>query len=220
MQLSDMRTRLRKTIGNPDTTDVPDADLNELINLAYRDIAGRYRFHTVRKLCQFTTVDGTERYGLPTDCEVVLRVRDVTNGTKLRKRGDRFAAVQEASDDEVTGKPTDYVRQRDWILLDPTPDDAYVMELYYKAGITDLDADTDEPILPEAWHEGILKLARHKFYDDSGDIPKATYALANYDSWLSTKPIEFDEEKKDIDQGVEIPTLKNAARATVSFDEE
>ena len=220
MELSDMRDKLRKRIGNPDTTDVPDDDLTELINLAYRDIAGRYRFHTVRKLCQFSTVSGTARYGLPADCEAVFRVRDVTNGTKLQKRGDRFAATQEASDDEITGKPTDYVRQRDWILLDPTPDDVYVMELYYKAGITDLSLDTDEPIIPEAWTEGILKLARHKFYDNAGDIPKATYALANYNSWLSTKPIELDEEKRDIDHGVEIPTLKNASRARMSFDEE
>lgn len=220
MQLSDMRTRLRRMVGSPSTTDASNDDLDEFINSAYRDIAGRYRFHRVRKLCQFNTVDGTERYGLPTDCEAVFRVRDVTNGTKLRKRGDRFAATLEASADEVEGKPTDYVVQKDWLLFHPTPDDEYVIEVFYKAGITDLDADTDEPVLPESWAEGILKLARHKFYDDRGDIPKATYTLANYNSWLSTKTIEVDEEKRDIDQGVEIPTLKNASRAGVSFDEE
>lgn len=220
MELSTMRTRLRRAVGSPSTTDAADADLDEFINSAYRDIAGRFRFHRVRKLCQFNTVDGTERYGLPTDCEAVFRVRDVTNGVKIKKRGDRFAATLEGSDDEVSGKPTDYVVQKDWLLLHPTPDDVYVIEVFYKAGITDLSADADEPILPEGWHDGIIKLARHKFYDDRGDIPKATYALANYNSWLSTKTIEVDEEKRDIDSGVEIPTLQTAARSVVSFDEE
>lgn len=218
MDLVTIRTRLRRQCGSPDTTDVPEADLTEFINSAYRDISSRYRFHTVRKICQFSTVAGDKMYGLPTDCEAVLRVRDVTSGKKLAKRGDRFVAEQEASDVDVEGAPTDYVRQKDWIWLDPTPDTVYVIEVFYKAGITDLSADADEPIIPVSWHEGILKLARHKFYDDKGDIPKAKYALENYNSWLSTKTIELDEEKSDIDRGVVIPTLQRTARK--SFDEE
>lgn len=207
MNLLAMTTRLRRMVGSPDEVDAPNADLVEFLNEAYRDIAASYRFHSIRKLCQFSTIIGTARYGLPAGCEAVLRVRDDTNGCKITKAGDRRAATIEASTSAITGKPLYYVRQRDWLLLDPVPDGVYVMEVFYKAGIVSMVADQDVPVLPDAWHTGIVRLARHKFYDDRGNLPKATYTLAAYNSWLSTKTVEVDEEAVDIDSGVELPTL-------------
>lgn len=220
MNLLEMRTKLRKRVGNPDTTDVPNTDLDENINSAYRDIASRFRFHKVRKLCVFDTIIGTKRYGLPTDTEALLRVRNNTRGTKITKEDDSFTARQEGDANEVQGTPLTYARQRDWILLDPTPDAVETIEIYYKAGIADLDSDGLVPILPASWHEGIVKLARHYFYDEKGDAPKAQYALATYTSWLSTKTVEFDEEKSDYDKGVRVVSLERPVRARVSFDEE
>lgn len=212
MNLLEIRTRLRRRVGSPDATDVTDASLNEFINTAYRDIASRFRFHKVRKLCTFDTIASTSRYGLPTDCEVVLRLRDQTTGMKLRKEDDSFEAGLEGVADTVEGVPASYLRQRDWVKISPVPDGVYTIEVFYKAGITDLVNDTDSPVIPASWHEGIVKLARHGFYDDAGDVPKAQYALQNYASWLSTKSIEVDEEKVDMDKGVRIPSLSRPYR--------
>ena len=220
MNLLQMRTKLRKRVGNPDTTDAPEVDLTENINSAYRDISSRFRFHKVRKLCVFSTIIGTRRYGLPTDCEALLRVRNNTQGTKITKEDDSYTARQESDINEVQGTPLTYARQLDWILLDPTPDAVETIELYYKSGITDLSSDGSIPLLPIAWHEGIIKLARHYFYDEKGDATKAQYALTTYQSWLDTKTVEFDEEKLDYDKGARVVSLERPARARVSFDEE
>lgn len=223
MDLTTMRTRLRARIGNPDTTDVPDATLTRIINSAYTDIADRFRFHSARKLCTFPTVADTQDYGLPTDLIEIMKVRDQTNGWQLSK-ADYLdeAAKEERSDSVITERPRFYIRYRNFIRLEPTPDGVYTIELFYRAGITELSADGDTPILPSAWHEGIIKLARHYFYDEVGDIPKAQYALSIYNSWLSTKPNEVDEEKKDLDKGVRIPTLATGRKgfSQETFDRE
>lgn len=218
MQLSVLRTKLRSRIGNPDTTDVPDVDLTAHINSAYRDIADRFRFHAVRKICTFPTVSGTKDYGLPADLSVILNARDETSGSKLSKTDYSDDAWQESENDDVDGIPESYIRMRNFIRIEPTPDGVYTIRLFYKAGVVDLAADADAPILPDSWHEGILKLARYYFYDSKPDAPKAQYALANYNSWVSTKPVEVDEEKKDLDKGVRIPTLQKAR--ALDFDRE
>lgn len=223
MDLSTMRTRLRARIGNPDTTDVPDADLTRIVNSAYGDIADRFRFHMVRKICTWDTVSGTQDYGLPTDLLEIIKVRNQTEGWQIKK-GDYVDAADkwERSDSVIESRPTHYIRYRNFMRLEPTPDGVYTIELFYKAGVVNLVDNADEPILPSTWHEGIIKLARHYFYDEKGDIPKAQYALAIYNSWLSTKPNEVDEEKKDLDKGVRIPTLASGRRgfSQEAFDRE
>jgi hypothetical protein len=218
MDLATLRSRLRKRIGNPDTSDVTDADLTDIINQAYKDIADRFRFHQVRRLCSFDTVSGSKNYELPSALVSIINVRDRTSGDKLTKTDLRDDASQESEDDDDQGQPLYYIRLRNFIRLEPTPDGVYKIEIFYKAGITDLSADGDSPILPDPWHEGILKLARHYYYDQKPDVAKAQYALQMYQSWVSTKPVEVDEEKKDLDKGVVIPTLQ---RATIlDFDRE
>lgn len=216
MQLSDMRTKLRKRIGNPSTTDVADTTLNEHLNTAYGEIANEFRFRKVRKLCTFDTVADQAEYGLPSDCLAVLRVRDTTNELRLEKLDDRRFA--ELTDTDETGEPTGYVRFRDWITLVPTPDDAYTIQLHYKADVTDLSADADEPVLPSVWHRGIVMLAAFYYYDEEGDVPKAQSAYNVYELWASKKPVEVDEEKTDFDSGVTIPSLGTTPKA-LDFNE-
>lgn len=218
MDLVTLRTRLRARVGNPDVADVPDATLTEHINSAYRDIANRFRFHAARKICTFPTVTGTKDYGLPADCDVIFNIRDLTNGVKLTKADYSDDAMQESTANDVRAKPLTYIRMRNFIRLEETPNGVYTIRIFYKAGIVDLVANGDTPILPVAWHEGILKLARHYFYDSKPDIPKAQYALSVYNSWLSTKPVEVDEEKRDLDKGVRLPTLQRARER--DFDRE
>lgn len=211
MDLHGMRDKLRIRIGNPTTTDVSDLRLSDVINRAYDDIAARYKFHRVRKICLFDTVVGQARYGIPADCFAVLRVRDNTNGKRLDKIGDtKFSDRTDTVALTTNGRPRRYIRQRDWITLDPPPDDVYQIELFYKSKPADLVADSDTPVIPEQWHEGIIRLARFYYWDDIGDLPKAESASGIFDKWVAEMPTEFDDEAQAIDTGVGIPTLEQS----------
>lgn len=217
MRLVDMRTVLRSRIGNPTEVDVPGSVLNQELNAAYLDIIDRYRFHKARKRCQFFTVVGQSRYDLPNDILAVLRVSDETNFRKLVKRGDR--QLKSLDNYTTQGKPENYVRYRDWIELYPIPDGVYLMEVFYKFAHGALVQDEDQPSLPLVWHEGILMLAKHKYYINiANDQPKAVLAYEAWKLWVSDKPTEIDEETVDIDSGVEIVPLSTPTTERLDFN--
>lgn len=221
MQLSVMRDQLRLKIGKPTIGDVPDADLTTHINSAYIDIADKYRFHKARKRCTFPTVIGTARYGLPTDCLAVYGLRNVTNGGKLYKFGDGELGERLPGDAaQTTAAPSRYVTFRAYIELDPIPNAIYTLELFYKAGLVNLVLDADLPLIPLPWHTGIVLLARWYYYDgQKHDLPKAQYAWNSWKAWISNKPNEIDEEKRDIDSGVRVPTLTRGISSRLNWDQ-
>ena len=221
MTLAELYTKLRKMIGNPDTTEVPNSLLTEHINDAYREIATKYHHHKSRKLCSFPTVADTSKYGLPADCGAVLGVQDQTNNKKLVKAGPRQYLTWDVADVE-SGAPTQYARLRGFIQLATDdggpPDDAYTIMLYYSETITSLSAASDEPVLPVTWDRGILLLARHLYYDEVENAPKALYSYQMFEAWVQNKATDIEEETFDLDSGVELPTLPDSS-TRYDFDE-
>jgi len=207
MNLGQMRTKLRRRIGNPVDPNVTDDLLNEMINQGYRDVADRFRFHKNRKLCTFLTVAGQSNYGLPTELLSIIKMRDMSNGGRIMKSDARQDSEREVDTTDNEGKPKHYTRYKSWVMLRPTPDDEYTIEVFYKADIVDLVSDVEEPILPVVWHYGIVEMAKYYYYMDQPDLPKAQAAMAAFNDWVSSKPTEVDEEKMDFDTGVAVPTL-------------
>ena len=233
MTLAQFETWLRGVVGNPSTADVPNTTLDQCINEAYDEIANRFQFHLVRKIVTFLTGAptvavppvGTPRYPIPCD---LLEARSLWNmGSainidaqyKLEKRDEAWLAGQQSDlNNPIFGQPTSYVRQRDWIELSPVPDGIYNMRLEYKASIAPLSISTDSPILPDVWHKGICYLARVKYWDEVQlDNPKAAAAMAIWNAWIETKPVEVQEEDfADNTEGIVVPTLSNRGRNSSS----
>lgn len=220
MNFLELRAKLRRSVKNPGEGDAPDTDLGEYINEGYRDLAGRYAHHQTRKRCTFTTIRGQAKYQLPPDLASVLRLRDTTHGRKIWKSGDRKIADQRVPKLEFW--PRYYTRYRHYVELVPTPNqDGYIIEVFYIAIPAVLQADTDVPVLPETWHQGIVLRARWYYFIDRGDSAQATEALNTFSVWVSDKPSEIDEESVDIDSSVEVPELEVPmnSRNTSRFDD-
>jgi hypothetical protein len=152
MDLLAMRNRLRTRIGSPTTTDVANSVLDEHLNDAYKEICDRYRFRRTRKQCYFPTVAGTDKYTNPTDALSVISVRDRTTPGKLKKRDITWADAQGT---KGSGVPEYYVLYSNYIELWPNPDGVYNIQLTYKYAPDSLVSDSDTPVIPSAWHEGI-----------------------------------------------------------------
>lgn len=216
MNLLEFRASLRARVGNPTTGEVADTELDDRINESVSEIADKYGFHQARKVVTFDTVMNTPRYVLPTDCLVLMKLRHPLENVQLRKRDETWASSRM---DEEAGKPKDYLRERDWIQLFPTPDGVYTLEMVYKASPARLTADGDTPVTPVSWDEGVLLLARAKHWDVRLDVQKAVHAFSVWERWVSTKPSEINEELfADDTEGVIIPTLKPIRRRRY-FDE-
>lgn len=219
MNLYNYRTSLRASVGNPSTTDVPNTELDSCINEAVQEISDKYRFHNTRRVITFETVADVTLYQLPADCAVLMKVLYPTGNTKLTKRDETWWA--ENGNTEQTGVPTDYIRRRDWIELFVVPDDAYTIKLIYKSIVPTLSVDADEPLFPSTWDQGVIYLARHKFWDRRGDFQKAVYALNKWKDWVRDKPSELDEEEfADNTEGVVLPTLRRRQTFNTSIDDD
>lgn len=218
MNFGELKARLRVSVKNPDEVDSPEEILGSYINSGYLDLAARYDYHQTRKRCTFTTVAGEAKYQLPGDVASVLRLRDNTHGRKIWKKGDRAIAMQNVPKWEHW--PRCYVRYRNYVELLPTPSETgFVIEVYYIAIPAVLAVDSDIPVLPLTWHDGIVMRARWYYFMEKGDSVQATQALNNYSVWLSDKPNEIQVESVDIDSGVEMPTLQGRTRWSGRFDD-
>lgn len=237
MQFSELLSRLRVRVGNPSISDVPDADLKQITNDSYKEIANRYVFHKNRKIVTFPTVAPvglvtTTRYNLPDDCLAVLSLWNTGSVAtpsaqyKLSKKDETWLADQQTDPtNPFSGEPLCYVRQRGWVELNPAPDAIYTIRLTYKYSIADLVADGDVPVLPDVWHPGIVFLARTKYWDEYRlDVEKAKWSFGVWQTWIATKPDELQEEDfADNTEGVVMPTLIRSAgrvqpRSSTDFD--
>lgn len=207
MNLTTGLTELRVRIGSPIPADISDVALTSILNYTQREIATKYKFLKYRVEGSIPTVIGTSDYTLPSNVNVVRAVWDVTNKVKLRKAGERFNA-EALVDYSTNGKPLWYWRFGTSVRLYPTPDAVYTIKYIGKQIPTDLVAGGDLFTLPDPWLDGMLKLARSKYYDDiAHDITKAIDAMNSYSVWLKDQPVEIDEENVDNDRGVIMPTL-------------
>jgi len=207
---------LRVKVGNPSTAEVDDLVLGRLINNATEEIQDKYKFLKARKVTTFPTVSGSALYMLPSDCVSAFSLWNTSAGNrgKLTKRDENWLSTQQ---DLQNGPPTDYVRQRGWVQLVPTPDAVYTIRLMYKVSYTKMVDDMDEPVLPLPWHQGIWRLARFLYWDEKGDLAKAQWAQAVWTQWVSDKPNEMEEEDMmDNTEGVILPFLTSSSGLTPS----
>lgn len=218
MNFTELKARLRKSVKNPDLTELPDADAGEYVNSGYRDVTGRYPFHQTRKRCTFNTIIGEEKYQMPDDIAAILRLKIVDTGKKLWKAGDRLIA--DRLTDGFRSDPQKYVRYRNYVELAPTPSRVQTIEIYYRAIQALLSDANPNPVLPLEWHDGIWMRGRWYYWMDKGDTAQKASADADYKLWLSDKAGEIDEESVDIDSGVELPELTRGYRpASLRWDD-
>lgn len=212
MNLTTLQTRLRERIGNPDTTDVPDATLTLRLNEAYVDILDKYNFHAAKTTSTSTSTVASDYDYTLSGIDILIAVRDNTTGVKLTKRDRVWWDEIAAASVRAEGKPTDYFWDGSTLYLDPIPDDVYQLLIRYRRATTELAAGGDSPVIPTSWHHGIVLLGRAKYYEAIEDGPKYALALQSFNIWVKDKADEIAEElKADYDQAVRLPDLERFA---------
>lgn len=206
MILPELRDRLRRRIGNPSVTDVPDSDLDTHINGAYQFIWNRYRFRARRGLGKLQTVAGSPRYSISPVTDIIYQVWDRTNGRRLVRIGTRGMAERDYVA-AVAGRPEAWNYVETYLHLFPTPDGVYEIEFEFKRRFEPL-RNVDAPVIPEPWHQGIVVLAAAMYYEDQAIDPmKAQYHRNLWKDFVSDMPVELHEETESVDSAVSIPTL-------------
>ena len=197
LSLAILREDLRSHLGQ-DSTDLPDAQADRLLNRSWWAIASQLRFNEKDAETSFITVPGTQTYSIPPDSDAIQRVviqgADDSGVDPLIKISDwnMFAL----KDDEDTERPTHYSRRDGEFILYPIPDAEYTVYVKYLRTLADIESSG--PDAPQEWHEVVLWGAVSRGFFIRGDWNRGN--LAQNQQALYLQSLSTQNERETVDR--------------------
>ena len=176
LDLDRMRALVRKGLGGLDDQDLPDQDVDELLNMALWELEDRFHFKEKECIIQSVAEAGRNNYPVANDHDALwsISVRGLADDDdyhwmKLERMSPALwdELRNDDPDPEKYAIPTKYVRINQTIFLWPTPDDLYPMQIIYWRALASLLAGTvDTTSLPRNWDELVVEgaIVRGHFY--------------------------------------------------------
>ena len=176
-----MRVLVRRGLGGIDSDDLPDVDLDEILNLSFWELEDKFPFEAKETVFSSTFVEDQFEYdlsGLSTlDALVSVSWLD-TNGesNKLEQmtRGVFDTIFNDATSYDPSGPPTSYLREGSVLSVWPPPgsdEDAKTIKLSLKESLSSLSGGSDTTGLPRNWDELVVygAIARGHFLNNDYD---------------------------------------------------
>lgn len=176
------------------------------INMGYHDFVLREIWPFREKTGTLSTVAATQEYDLVTNFSDIdaQNIIDVTlqgsGGTRLIYWPyNQLRADMPDLDYGQAGVPERYYLKAGKIGFWPSPADAYTVEVDYYIVPTELDADSDEPIIPVGYREALVHYALSLEHDFNTDPDLAQKAMNRYEQIVNlarqnllTQPIDTE----------------------------
>lgn len=176
LSLTQMRALVRKGLGGLDSTDLADDDVDLYLNMSLWELEDKFPFEEKECVVTTSTVDGQRSYGLPSDLDALRSVAifdDNGQSVKLNRMSDHWYDENYNTDTDEKGQPEKYLRRRNGVILWPTPDDVYTLQLtMWRTVESLLSGLVETPGLPRNWHEIVVEgaIVRGHFYDQDYNL--------------------------------------------------
>lgn len=211
MTRAEIKTYILGILDDPNGGYFTDSLLNTWINLAQRHVQGallQAGQNWYEKPVETLTVSGQADYVLPTDTRVIHRVEYVLSGTGVDEDRRKLVELTINQQDAVSialGAPTNYVIKKNRLTLSPTPDTSNkTLRIYYSPMTTDLTGDSDEPDVPEEFHEYVAIVAAFNGYIK--DDRTANNLLIKKQEYLDMLKQMADDRTQDAPRAVVLTT--------------
>jgi len=167
MTLNEMLTDLGKRIGS--TPEVANTNMTTWINQSYLAFCNTYDFTWLEQLSYSSTVDGQDRYSLPSDCKRVV---------ELKIDDKRYTYIPFEQRDLKDTSEYWFTIIGDEFIINPTPTTtgSSNVELVYIKRPEKMVEGSDSPdLLPEVYHEALVIYAFsiYNTYDEEHDEARA-----------------------------------------------
>lgn len=202
-----MREELRNITGM-DAEDLPDSKADVYLNRSYWELLDKYHFREKDVTITFVTVVGQDRYAVPTPFEAVQKIiitDPVTNKLiPLRRITLDTYATDHDLNTTARAQPTEYIREADFIRLEPIPDKIYTITLKYWTTLADLMGVNAVPPIPQSYHEIILFGGAWRTFAGNNDWVRVNEVKKTVKSLLdSAVPVEAKEERDSSRAGLQ-----------------
>lgn len=199
MTLADYRSEIR-SIGNfpANDTRITDAVINREINRVLRRIAMIHDWPWLQTDRTITTSASRALYALPDDFLrlVSLRFTDNTAPINLVLR-----SKQEVDAVPGPGQPHVFGIWAGEVKLAPTPGGTYTLCLSYISQENILTNDSDVPLIPDYWNNGVLDGALVELLRTAARADEAMLAEQRFGQWVT-------ETQDNVRQSREVPRVR------------
>ena len=196
-------------ITNVSSTRGVQSSVKDFINKAQRDIINsevEWPFTVVNQ--SFTTTAGTAEYSRESDAKTVdydsFTVQESASTSERKLKYLSFDEYLERRNEADTNPDAgsqalpEYVYKTpdSKIGLSPVPDLAtYTVRYYYYQTTSDMAVNTDNPIIPERFHDVIVNRARYYAHMLRSDVQFSQLALRDYTEGLGRMRVELINRK-------------------------
>ena len=205
MTLAEFRGRLNLQLGG--RPDVLPSMLDQWINAAYIDICSSLELEELKGTLTLNLVVSQSLYLLPKAVRAI-KLASVIDAVTYGEIGGRQLTLSDLgkyrrSSDRVD-EPEEYFRVGEMLVLWPTPAKVRALSLDIWIRPTKMVADADSPIIPEEWHEIILRNARQMAHSDLREWGSAAIAQNEFVGMVrrKTDTEELEESQKIIGSSV------------------
>lgn len=207
LSVAQLTAKLRKATGQ-DSDDLPDDDATLQLNIAYWEVIDIFPVREKEVRVTFPTVAGVRAYNAPTPFEALkhLAIKDLNSEahTPLDQMGHDVYEQKYDETSDTQAKPTHYVREGCQFLLYPTPDQEYIITMRYWTTLADL-SNTQNPNIPQSWHELIYLGALWREFLDIGDHQRMASTIKVWERTANIRvPVEAKEEVNNPRAGLEV----------------
>ncbi len=209
MTLLQLKQYVGRNVDDKSYTYFTETDIVARLNLAQKECQKRLLLanRDWYSVCVTTsTVANQKVYALPSDFSEIISLERILQGTGDLARGQKLEAItpnQKYGAVDVSGAPAVYYMQKNSIVLLPTPNAVYEMHLQYSYLVADMVLNTDEPDVPEQFHEYIGVLAtRDCLFQDERSIAPIQYKLDHYEQLFKQM-----NEQRQVDSAQMIVTV-------------
>lgn len=168
MQLSQLRTQVRRYVQDTASVEWSDAEINSVINDSYYDLQAELQMVQPEAIIAWDTIDAsaTENwYPKPPTFGIIQIGLKKTGDTTFTKLG--FKDYNDIKD--LTGTDTYYCERGDWIGIFPLPDSVTDGIQVMHRPIDTLTVDTDIPKLKLPLHQAICLQAKVFLLGDTNE---------------------------------------------------
>lgn len=176
-----------------------------LINRSWWQIMDEFDFREKESSDTFNTVAGTASYDVSSSVspiifdalqKVVITDDENQNYVIDPISLDRYNREYN-SNTSLRAIPEKYYRREGELVLYPTPDQAYVVTLYFWNILSDLSGSYNPPV-PQSWHEIVLQGAVWRGYQRLGDYNRSRQAKAHQAELVISATSVSAKEKSDM----------------------
>lgn len=216
MSLLSLRGELDAMLGG--RADIPTDRYDLWLNMAYRDLCTSLDIDELKGGLALELVAEQPLYLLPQAVDTILGASIVLPESENINEGYPLDKIDLSSYRGLVSEdadPTMFFRLVNMLVFYPTPDSERTVALDVRIRPLDLEDETDCPIVPSEWHEGILLGAAARGHRALREFPAAAAMQNDYVSFLRRRTDREAAEDENRIIGTSVPRDIRQLRNTV-----